>query len=206
MDRKEYQKIYYKKNKDKKQIKAQKNKENKKQYDKIYREINKKTIQKYREDHKDQKKKNDNKYYKINKEKILYHHRQHYNKCKQSIRDNFKRLINNWKGKRGDYEKILGYTLESLKAHLSKFGDINNKILHIDHILPIAFLKKYIQDEQLLLKIAHDPRNLMLLSKKDNSSKRDKLTIEYIPDFHMYDFFEYICELIEYKQTLENKI
>lgn len=180
-----YKKIYY-------QTTKEQNKTKKKEQDKIYRENNKIKIREkkkiYCDLNKDSKKKYDKEYLKQNK-------------YKRRIRKSFNRLVDNWQGKRNEAEILLGYTFEDLKIHLSKFGKILDPNNHIDHILPISFLRNYITDYNILIKKAHDLRNLMLLPKKINMEKSNKLTIDYVPDFHVYNFFEYICELIDLKEN-----
>lgn len=206
----EYNKAYREKNKDK--VKKQR---------KNYRDTNKDIIQlqkkKYAIDYKDKISEKHKNFYYTNKEKILQQQKQYYidnkerikqrtkpylieyrktHRWQKSIRKAFTRLVDNWKGKRSESEQLLGYTFKELQTHLFQFGDMYDKNMQIDHILSIAYLKRHIDDEEALLKIAHDLRNLMLLPKSINFKKFSHLTIEYVPDFHIYSFFEYVCDIL----------
>lgn len=120
--------------------------------------------------------------------------------CRRSL----KRIIDNWQGKRYKYESVLGYTVDDLKSHLSKF-DAYTKNHHIDHIIPISVLSEFIKDPIILARFANDLRNLIPLTKKDNHKKYNKLTIEYIPYFHLQSFLDYVLELQEYISNSPSK-
>lgn len=173
-------------------------------------DINKEYILKQKQEYYKQNIERINEYLNNNKEKIK-ERRKIYDQNNKHIsfsRNSLHRLTNNWKGSKIEYEEILGYKLEDLKLHLSKFGDLGDKNLHIDHIIPISFFSKYISDYKIVAKLSNDLRNLMLLNKTDNKRKLNKLTIEFIPDFHLQSFLDYVLELEEYIElnSVESKL
>ena len=142
-----------------------------------------------------------NKKYRVdNKEQLKEYKKEHKTEC--FARESLKRIFTNWKGSRKESEKIIGYSLNNLKEHLSKFGDIKNKQNTVDHIIPISYLSKLIHNKEDLARWSNRLPNLMLLSKSENSSKHAKLTIEHIPLFHLPAFIDYCLELDAFVSSL----
>lgn len=212
-------KKHEKENKDRVLIKKKeyyfKNIENIKKYRKTYYKNNKEIIKtnsiNRNKNNKEHKSITDREYYIKNKEKIINRQKEYSKNNKDKIlkyrneniessfcRKSLERILRDYKGSRSKYEKLLGYTIKDLKLHLSKFGDIKSKQYHIDHIIPISALSEFIKDQFILARFANDLRNLMLLTKKENNFKRAKLTIEYVPYFHLQDFIDYCLEVEEF--------
>jgi len=163
-----------------------KRKDKEKEYHKNYRESNRELL------------KNKNKEYNLRtREARIARSKKYYknNKDKAFVRYTLKRIFNNWRGKREESEKLLGYNIEALKNHLSKFGCLEDKNLEIEHIVPVSFLLKKIEDKEECARISNDLRNLMLLDKSLNHKKHNKITFEHVPEFHMTDLKEFLQEL-----------
>jgi hypothetical protein len=91
------------------------------------------------------------------------------------------------------WKNILGYNENILFEHLTKtiqdgfcWKDFLDGKLHIDHIIPKKiFIYDSYEDKEF--KKCWNYRNLRLLSKKENSSKRDKLDMELVKKYNIED-------------------
>jgi len=185
---KEYQKSYRAKNKNKiKQYNLQNNQRNKERWKRNYW-ANKVKIKErhhaYYLKNKDKLKRYSSEYAKENAGKIsekvmkkyysnsLYRLRQIISSSiRQSLRR--KKAVN----KVGSWESIVGYSKETLKAHLFKGGVsesqfAENKKFDIDHKVPLAWFS-FSSEKDLAFRTAWCLENLQLLPKKENNSKRD---------------------------------
>ncbi len=168
--RKEYDKEYNKKNKEKIN-----------EYRKEWREKNKEYFKEYREKNKEKIKERNKKYNKNNREKL-----NEYVKNRKQTDPLFKlrKTIGNLilqsirlQGytKRSQSYKILGCTYEEFKKHLeNKFTDgmnwENHGKWHLDHIYPVSLA----EDEQGIIKLNHYT-NFQPLWAEDNIRKSNKI-------------------------------
>lgn len=119
----------------------------------------------------------------------------HYNFVRKSIT-----RINNNNFIKSSFTKeqleTLLFTKEQFDNHLNKF-DYDKENYQVDHIIPITKFKiNKDTPKETLLKI-NDLRNLMPLSKFQNISKNNKITFEYVPEWHFKDLSAFIKEMID---------
>lgn len=203
--RKEYQLEYSKKH-------YQENKGYYKKKSEEYREDNKEYFKKYREDNKEKLNEGYKKYYKLNKEKVqeknkkwrednIDKHRE-YNKI--SVRNDRKNnphkyrwryLLKNTlsklgKKKENNTSELLCYSPIELKTFLETINK-NWFEFEIDHKIPITWFKPDTPPN-----IVNNFRNLQLLNKGENSSKRnfymDNVSNEFLDEIKQYVKDEYI--------------
>jgi len=183
-DRKEYNKKYYIRNREK-TLKRQKEyiKNNKKKHSDCMKEWYKRNIEYTRI------------YYRENRDKIRKYQRQ-YIKIKRktdlkcNLNGNISRAIT-YSLKDGKcfrhWEELVGYTLNHLIKHLRKtmpkdytWKDFLKGNLHIDHIVPISAFN-FTKAEHIDFKRCWALNNLRLLPAKENMSKGAKLTKSFQP-------------------------
>ncbi len=178
-----------------------------------YRDDNQKYFQKYRDDNKTKINENYKEYYQDNKDKVqeknkkwreenIDKHRE-YNKitARNDRRDNphkyrwrylLKNTLKTFGNKKEDKTvQLLGYSPIELKLFLESL-DVNWIEFEIDHKIPITWFKPETPPN-----IVNDFRNLQLLKKGENSSKRNFYMDEVSEDF-WYEVKKFIKE--EYAQ------
>ena len=170
---KEYQKEWYKKNKEKLQEKYKNNKEEILENVKKYQKNNKEKIQI-----------NSKKYYENNKKEMKKYNLIYQNKRRKedflfrlncNLRSRIYRVLKFDYNKQNDTFKILGCDLYTIKLHLeNKFTEgmnwDNKGEWHIDHIIPLSSAK----NEKEAYELCHYT-NLQPLWAKDNLSKGTKI-------------------------------
>lgn len=98
---------------------------------------------------------------------------------------------------------LLGYDKEQLQQHLNKFSYDKNDY-HIDHIVPLnLFIFNNKTDIKNIL-LADSLVNLMPLSSKDNLAKSDKITLQYVPKWHINSIIDYIENIYDLKLISKN--
>ena len=205
-DKKEYQRNYYQKNKDKisKQVKQWKidNPEYNKQWAKDNPKHNKQNKQ-WRENNPEYNKQ----YYIDNKEKI----KKHYNRyriikrrtdIKCNLNNRITTAINiSLKGNKNGrhWETLVGYTLDDLVKRLKKtmpegygWQDYLKGKLHIDHIIPVSVFN-FDKPEDIDFQNCWALNNLQLLSARENIIKSNKLDNPFQPALKIYS------EVIKYE-------
>jgi len=205
-DKKEYQRNYYQKNKDKisKQVKQWKidNPEYNKQWAKDNPKHNKQNKQ-WRENNPEYNKQ----YYIDNKEKI----KKHYNRyriikrrtdIKCNLNNRITTAINiSLKGNKNGrhWETLVGYTLDDLVKRLKKtmpegygWQDYLKGKLHIDHIIPVSVFN-FDKPEDIDFQNCWALNNLQLLPARENIIKSNKLDNPFQPALKIYS------EVIKYE-------
>jgi len=187
-NRKEYDKKYYLKNKEK-------IKEYQKQYRIKHPEVNNKSVKKYKKNH-PEKYKEMNKKYKANNLKHYKKYANQYvkNKYKTNVKFNINFKIRiainqSLKANKNGYhwETLVGYNLDDLIKRLKKtmpkgydWKDYLNGELHIDHKIPISAFN-FTKPEHADFKRCWALKNLRLLPAKENISKGNKLSRPFQP-------------------------
>lgn len=137
-------------------------------------------------------------WYSKNKEKIRI--QSNINKRGRKKKDDNYRIKENthkkiWdilKNNYGSYkiEDVIGCSKEYLRQHMKKFIKNNVNLVdysvyyQIDHIIPASLYKCACKNE---LKKCFNYRNLRLIAKEDNDSKRNKLIPALIKQYDIYD-------------------
>ena len=111
---------------------------------------------------------------------------------------------NNFKFCKLDLEKLL-YNHVSLFEHLNKFN-YNCNDYHIDHIIPVTVFNVNNKTTKTDLLKINDLRNLMPLDGKSNISKHNKITFEYVPDWHFKDLSSFIKEMVDLELLDASKV
>jgi hypothetical protein len=102
-------------------------------------------------------------------EKIYKEKHYHISRWRDILKSTLKRFHRN---KTSSTQTLLGYSAQELKEHLDK-QNINWKLDHIDHIIPLSWFKKDTPPH-----IVNDLRNLRPLSVIENLKKSNKLGLE----------------------------
>lgn len=189
-EKREYQKEYYRKNKDRiKERNAHRYEQNKERilaHNRKYNHEHKEQLSEYQkkwlEEHRGQERERLARQYQKDKKKRLEIQQERIkNDPVYKLSRNIRRLIL-LKFQEGGYTKksktadILGCSFEELKSHLEQtwfdnYGTpYNGELVHIDHIIPLATAKT----EEDVIRLNHYT-NLQYLTPEDNLKKGDKL-------------------------------
>lgn len=189
-EKREYQKEYYRKNKDRiKERNAHRYEQNKEQilaHNRKYNHEHKEQLSEYQkkwlEEHRKQERERlARQYQKDKKKRLEIQQERTKNDPVYKLSRNIRRLIL-LKFQEGGYTKksktadILGCSFEELKSHLEQtwfdnYGTpYNGELVHIDHIIPLATAKT----EEDVIRLNHYT-NLQYLTPEDNLKKGDKL-------------------------------
>tara|TARA_Y100000310_G_scaffold345809_1_gene470281 strand:- start:4933 stop:5559 length:627 start_codon:yes stop_codon:yes gene_type:complete len=197
MNKKEYKKQWYLRNRDRilkkrKLYRESMTVEQKESY-KIY-------LREYYQNNKQKHKENNKKWAKNNQDKVIKSRKKQRKRILSSVKgrlefnfsSNLRRAL---KGKKNgiSWKTIVGYSINTLKDHLEmtmpdkyNWNDYINNLLEVDHIIPKSLYYYFsINDDEF--KKCWDLRNLRLLTSSENSSKRNRLDMSLIEEYGIND-------------------